>query len=191
MKVLKKIDYNAPVVLSFALLSFFVLLLGEATGGTITFKYFCVYRSSLADPLTYFRLFSHVLGHANLQHYTSNMLLLLILGPMLEEKYGSKIILEMIIVTAFVTGIINFIFFSNGLLGASGIVFMMIILSSMVSLKEGKIPLTLIIVVIIYLGQEISIGLTTKDNISHLTHILGGVCGGVMGAMVFNKKKLV
>lgn len=61
----------------------------------------------------------------------------------------------------------------------------------MVSLKEGKIPLTLIIVVIIYLGQEISIGLTTKDNISHLTHILGGVCGGVMGAMVFNKKKLV
>jgi membrane associated rhomboid family serine protease len=191
MKILKRIDYNAPVVLSFALLSFFVLLLGEATGGTITFKYFCVYRSSFADPLTYFRLFSHVLGHANLQHYTSNMLLLLILGPMLEEKYGSKIILEMIIVTAFVTGVINFIFFTNGLLGASGIVFMMIILSSMVSLKEGKIPLTLIIVVIIYLGQEISIGLTTKDNISHLTHILGGVCGGVMGAMVFNKKKLV
>ncbi|WP_312370421.1 rhomboid family intramembrane serine protease [Lachnoclostridium sp.] len=191
MKVLKRIDYNAPVVLSFALLSFIVLLLGEATGGTTTLKYFCVYRSSLADPLTYFRLFSHVLGHANLQHYASNMLLLLILGPMLEEKYGSKIILEMIVVTAFVTGVINFIFFTNGLLGASGIVFMMIVLSSMVSLKEGKIPLTLIIVVIIYLGQEISIGLTAKDNISHLTHILGGVCGGVMGAMVFNNKKLV
>lgn len=129
MKILKKIDYNAPVVLSFALLSFFVLLLGEATGGAITLKYFCVYRSSLADPLTYFRLFSHVLGHANLQHYASNMLLLLILGPMLEEKYGSKMILEMIVVTAFVTGVINFIFFTNGLLGASGIVFMMIILS--------------------------------------------------------------
>lgn len=188
MKVLKKIDYNAPVVLSFALLSFCVLLLGELTDGTSTLKYFCVYRSSLANPLTYVRLFSHVLGHANLQHYASNILLLLILGPMLEEKYGSKILLEMIVVTAFITGIINTIFFTSGLLGASGIVFMMIILSSMVSLKEGKIPLTLIIVVIIYLGQELSTGLTTKDNISQLTHIVGGVCGGVMGAMVSKDK---
>lgn len=116
------------------------------------------------------------------------MLLLLLLGPMLEEKYGSKKLLIMIAVTALVTGIINTLFFTTGLLGASGIVFMMIILSSMVKLKEGKIPLTLIIVVVIYLGQELMSGISAQDNISQITHIIGGVCGCLFGGFLMKEK---
>lgn len=187
MKYLKRIDYNAPVVLTFAIVSFVALILGYITNDLTTRLFFSVYRSSFLNPLTYVRLFGHVLGHANLQHYTANMVLFLLLGPMLEEKYGWKNMLGMIAVTAFVTGIINTLFFSTGLLGASGIVFMMIILSSMVSLKEGKIPLTLIIVVVMYLGQEIVTGITAKDNISQFTHIVGGVCGCIMGAYMNRK----
>ena len=189
MKYLKKIDYNAPVVLSFALLSLAALLLGYVTGGVTTRWFFCVYRSSFLNPLTYLRLFGHVLGHAGWQHYFSNMLLLLLLGPMLEEKYGSKKLLIMIVVTAFVTGIINTLFFTTGLLGASGIVFMMIILSSMVKLKEGKIPLTLILVVVIYLGQELVNGISVQDNISQLTHIIGGVCGCLFGTVLMKDER--
>ena len=143
MKFLKKFQYNSPVVLTFAIISLFVLILGNVTDGYTTQKFFCVYRSSFLNPLTYVRAFTHVLGHANLSHYTNNMLLILLLGPMLEEKYGSKLMLEMIAITALITGLINNIFFSTGLLGASGIVFMMIILASMASAKVRKVELIL------------------------------------------------
>jgi membrane associated rhomboid family serine protease len=85
---LKKIDYNSPVVLSFAFISFIVLILGFITGDWTTRTFFSVYRSSLADLFGYVRLFGHVLGHANLSHYVNNMMMLLLIGPMLEEKYG-------------------------------------------------------------------------------------------------------
>ena len=53
----KKIQYNSPVVLTFALVSFCVLGLGQLTRGWTDQMLFCVYRSSLLDPLTYVRLF--------------------------------------------------------------------------------------------------------------------------------------
>lgn len=187
MKMLKKIDYNSPIILSFVFLSFIVLILGYITKGFTTRMFFCVYRSSPLDLLTYVRLFGHVLGHANLSHYINNMMMMLLVGPMLEEKYGSKTLLEMILVTALITGLVNNMIFRTGLLGASGIVFMMIILSSVTSVKEGKIPLTLIVVVILYLGEQVAAGIFSADNISQLTHIVGGICGGVFG-MMMNKK---
>jgi membrane associated rhomboid family serine protease len=181
MKFLKKIDYNSPVILSFAFISFIALILGYLTNGYTTQTFFCVYRSSPLNLLTYIRLFGHVLGHANLSHYINNMMMLLLVGPMLEEKYGSKALLGMILITAFVTGFINCLLFSTALLGASGVVFMMIILSSVTSVKEDKIPLTLIVVIILYLGEQVAAGIFSTDNISQLTHIIGGVCGAVFG----------
>ena len=73
---------------TFSLLSLAVLLISQATGGTLMNRYFTLYRSSWSDPLTYLRLFTHVLGHADYSLYMSNMLLLLLVGPPLEEKYG-------------------------------------------------------------------------------------------------------
>ena len=105
------IRFNAPVILSFALLSLIALLLGNWTNGAATTQYFSVYRSSLADPLTYVRFFGHVLGHSGYDHYMGNMLLLLLVGPGLEEKYGSGTMVWMIALTALVTGLVNFIFF--------------------------------------------------------------------------------
>ncbi len=182
MNILKKIQYNAPVVLTFTFLSLAALLLDFATQGKSTQLLFCVYRSSPRDPLTYVRLFGHVLGHASVSHYMSNMMLFLLLGPMIEEKYGSARMLAMILVTALVTGLVNIVCFPNvALLGASGVVFMLIILSSMVRMEDGKIPLTMVLVVILYLGQEVYNGIASQDSISQLSHILGGVCGGGFG----------
>ena len=139
------IRFNAPVILTFALLSLLALLLGNWTGGTATTQFFSVYRSSLADPLTYVRFFGHVLGHTGYEHYMGNMLLLLLVGPGLEEKYGSGTMVWMIALTALVTGLVHFIFFPHSaLLGASGVVFMMIVLSSFTAARRGEIPVTLI-----------------------------------------------
>lgn len=189
MNILKKIQYNSPVVLTFAIVSLAALFLNWLTKGMSNQLVFSVYRSSWLNPLTYVRLFGHVLGHADLSHYTGNMLLFLILGPMLEEKYGSKRLLIMIASVAVITGLINMILFpGTALLGASGIVFMAILLSSVVGAADGRIPLTLIVVATIYIGQEVANGLFSNDNTSQLTHIIGGVCGGGFGLLLKGKK---
>lgn len=177
----EKFNYNAPVILSFALFSFIALLLGYATGESTTRALFSVYRSSPASVLFYIRLFGHIFGHASFEHYINNFIIILLIGPMLEEKYGSKNLFIMIALTALITGLINVLLFPTALLGASGIAFMLILLSSYVNMQKGKIPLTLILVVIAYLGREVVSGLYTADNISQLTHIVGGVCGAIFG----------
>ena len=104
--------------LTFFLLSLGALALDGATGGWTTTHLFCVYRSSLKDPLFYLRLFGHVLGHADLEHFLSNMLLFLVVGPPMEEKYGSVPLLQAIVLTAFVSGVLQCILFPGG--GAAG-----------------------------------------------------------------------
>lgn len=177
-----RIRYNAPVVLTFALVSLAALALGRLTGGWTTLHLFSVYRAPLTDPLTYVRMAGHVLGHADYAHYMGNMMLLLVVGPPLEEKYGSGRLLGCILITALLSGLVQFLFFpGTALLGASGIVFMMIVLSSLAGMEAGTIPLTLILVVVLYLGGEVVSAVTAQDNISQLTHIVGGLCGGVLG----------
>jgi GlpG protein len=115
-------------------------------------------------------------------HFIGNASYLLLLGPMLEEKYGSKIILKVMLVTALVTGIINYIFFWNvGLCGASGIVFAFIIMASFTGFRDGEIPLTFLLVVVIFIGQQIYEGIMVQDNISNMAHIVGGLVGAVVG----------
>ena len=106
-----KITFNAPVTLGFVFICFVVTLLGVLTGGGSTRLLFMTYHSSLTNPLTYLRFFTHVFGHAGWSHFIGNASYLLLLGPMLEEKYGSKEMLEVIGVTALATGIVNYIFF--------------------------------------------------------------------------------
>ena len=183
------IRFNAPVVLGFALLSLLVLVLGSLLGGDLISRYFCVYRASLADPMTYLRFFTHVLGHTGYSHYMGNMLLLLLVGPAVEERWGSRRTLFFILATALITGLVQFIFFPHtALMGASGVVFMMIVLSSFTELKKEGIPVTMILVVVFYLGGEIMDGLFTKDNVSQMTHIVGGLCGLVFGFTARGRK---
>ena len=185
MKYIKKVKYNSPVVLTFAIISLCVLILNIATHGYSNHYLFSVYRSSPFNLFFWVRLFGHVLGHAGLEHYSGNMLLILLLGPMLEEKYGSGKLAAMMGAVAVITGVFNIIVFPNSaLLGASGIVFMMMILSSAAGMKKGEIPLTLVVVTVIYIGQEVLTGITTRDNISQLTHIIGGLCGGAFGLIL-------
>ena len=161
-----KILFNSPVILGFVILSFIVFVMDVITGGLSTRLFFSVYRSSFINPLTYIRFFGHVLGHANLDHFLGNIMLIL------------------------VTGLVHFFVFpSSGLLGASGVVFAFILLSSFAGFKEGKIPFTFILVALLYIGEQIYQGFFVQDNISNLTHILGGIVGALLG-YVMNKGRM-
>ena len=183
------IRFNAPVVLSFALISLLVLVLDSVTGGASTARLFCVYRAPLTDPLTYVRFFTHVLGHSGYSHYMGNMLLLLLVGPGLEEKYGSRTLLAGILLTAGVSGILQCVFFpGSALLGASGIVFMLIMLASLAGMKDGRIPLTLILAAVLYLGQEVYAMVALRDNVANFMHLVGGVTGTVFGVVLAKRR---
>ena len=53
---------------------------------------------------------------------------------------------------------------------------------------DNRIPLTMILIVIVYLGAELVDAFTKQDNVSQFTHIIGGVCGAIFG-FAFGKKE--
>jgi rhomboid protease GluP len=175
-----RISYNAPVVLTFALLAVGVFILGSAVSEDLVRTWF-VAKPWLHSTSDYVGLVSHILGHKDWNHLLSNFMLILLLGPLLEERFGSGKLLVMILVTALVTGLVNLAIFDTGLLGASGIVFMMILLASTANIRQGQIPLTFLAVSVIYLGGEIVRALDKEDQISQMAHLIGGVVGAVFG----------
>lgn len=183
-----KIELNAPVTITFTILSFLLVLAGYATRGDSIGLLACQ-RTDLKDPMQYVRLFSYIFVHADMTHFVNNFTTIILTGPMLEEKYGSKRLVLMIFVTAVVSGLAHLLLSGAALVGASGIVFLFIILCSCTSVKSGKLPVTLVLVVIIYIGQEILNGVANSDNISQLTHIIGGLCGIFFGLLYAREPK--
>ncbi len=177
-----RITFNSPVILTMVGICFLATLLNYLTFGRSNHLLFSTYRAPLYSPMTWIRWFTHIFGHADWSHFIGNTGYLLLLGPMLEEKYGAKKLITVIAITALVAGVLNFLFFPQvGLLGASGVVFAFILLSSFTSFKEGEIPLTFILVAVFYIGQQVVESITVRDHISYAGHIVGGITGAVLG----------
>ncbi|MBP94739.1 rhomboid family intramembrane serine protease [Candidatus Poribacteria bacterium] len=179
-----RIQYNSPVILTFSIVVVLIHVFSEFTSIDVSKHFFTIYDPmSIKDPIAYFRLFSHILGHSSWSHLTGNLTLVLLLGPILEERYGSRTVLIMILATALITGFVHIavpLFDNMGLRGASGIVFMLIVLSSFVNVKRGTIPLTFILIATLYLGKEV-VNVLQNDNISQMAHIVGGALGSFFG----------
>jgi membrane associated rhomboid family serine protease len=191
-----RIRYNAPTTLTFTLLSGLVLLLSATVMPSLTTDWFSTpapFRSNVFQD--YVKLVSHPLGHASIDHYISNFSFILLLGPILEASYGSLSVLLMMFATALVTGLLQIFFFPHTiLLGASGIVFMMILLASFTNFRKGEIPLTFILVMIVYLGREVYNAVAAQvtpgstNNISQFAHIIGGLVGSFFGFLSPSKR---
>ena len=184
-----RIRYNAPTTLTFSLLSAIVLLLSGIVFPGLTQSWFSTPAPFHANEAKdYVKLLTHPLGHASIEHFVSNFSFILLLGPILEASYGSLSVLVMMLLTALVTGLLQvFLFPSTILLGASGIVFMMILLASITNFSKGEVPLTFILVMVIYLGREVWNAVAGRlvpgqaDNISQFAHIVGGLAGSFFG----------
>lgn len=185
MNIINHLQYNSKVILSYFFICIIVLIINKITSNSSNNYLFSSSRGNILNPLTYVRLFTHIFGHSNFLHFRNNFLIILLIGPMIEEKYGSINLLIMIITTSLITGIINLILTKNRILGSSGIAFMLILLSSLVNIEAGKIPLTLILICIFYIAGEIIEGIFKKDNISHMSHLIGAICGFIFGFYLF------
>jgi len=175
------IHYNAPFTLTFSLICGIAYLLISLSNGVLGKDFFSIQPDlSLGHWLTWPRLLVHVFGHASIEHLSYNLIVILLIGPMLEEKYGTSRLCWMSALTALISGLLVLLLLPYGLMGASGIGFMLITLSSFTNAKRDSLPLTFVLVAIIFLGNELvrSFG---EDNISQLAHIVGGACGGAFG----------
>ena len=178
-----RIKYNAPTTLTFAFICAIVLILDKSLLPSLTEAWFMVpgkagFQSGRFGD--WVRIFTHIIGHADWTHLISNFALILLVGPILEENYGSLSLLGMIAITALATGLMNVFLFPTALLGASGVVFMMILLASFTNFNRGEVPLTFILILVLYLGREIFNSLQS-NNISEFAHIVGGFCGSLFG----------
>ena len=171
-------DYNSPVIITYLIVSVIAWVLNCITGGKSNKLLFTSYRSSILNPLTYIRLFTHSIGHVDLSHLIHNFLFILLIGPMIEEKYGSINLLVMLLLTSLVIGLFNTIFSNYSITGASGNVYMLIVLSSFSNISEGKIPITLILILIFYIISEFTSRIFEGNKKTyHTGHLLGALCG--------------
>ena len=177
-----ELDYNSPVILTYLFLSLGACLLNGITRGRSNTLLFTNYRSSLFNPLTYIRMVTHCIGHLNFDHLIHNFLFILLIGPMIEEKYGSIPLIVMFAITSVVIALFNMIFNDYVITGASGNVYMLIVLSSFSNLTEGKIPLTLILILIFYIASEVRKSITEGNKkVYHDGHLIGAIMGIVFG----------
>jgi MFS family permease len=80
------------------------------------------------------------------------------------------------------TALANALLFPRVMLcGASGVVFAFIVLSSLTGFREGEVPLTFVLVVVLFLGQELLQGILVQDDVANFAHIIGGVIGASTG----------
>ena len=183
-----RLSFNSPVVLSFAALCVLARIAGVLTGGESDALLFSVYRAPLRDPLTWVRCFTHVLGHTGWDHLLGNMMYILLLGPLVEEKYGPLKTFLIILAAAGVTGIISMAFFPGVMLmGASGVAFAFILGAAVTVREDRTIPVTFILVAVLYLGQQVYQGIFVRDNVSQTAHIAGGIVGAVLGFIPFRR----
>ena len=187
-EIISNFDYNAPVVLTYFFISLSILIIDKVSKNKVSKTLFTTYKNdSLLNPLTYFKLISHSLGHASWDHFYSNFIKILLIGPLIEEKYGSINLLITMIITSLIIGIVNKIFGKGGILGASGVAYMLILLSSFVNIKNGKIPTTLALIILFFVVDEvIKLFSRKKDGVSHLGHITGAFCGVIFGILMLN-----
>lgn len=175
-------DYNSKVIITYLLLSIGACFLNFISRGKTNKLFFTSYRSSIFNPLTYVRLFTHSIGHQDLSHLIHNFLFILLIGPMIEEKYGSLNLLIMFLITSLIIGLFNTIFSNYSITGASGNVYMLIVLSSFSNITEGKIPITLILILIFYIISEFkSVVFEGNRKVYHTGHLLGALCGIAFG----------
>ncbi|GMH73293.1 hypothetical protein TrST_g8058 [Triparma strigata] len=115
--------------------------------------------------------------------------MILLLGPATEAKYGSFVLLILMLVNTLSCCAFHFLVAQNtSVIGASGILFMLIGLNICNTYAGGKsIPLTFLLTCLMFLGEELWLATTRDDRVSRMTHVSGGFVGVIAG-ILWNKR---
>lgn len=186
--------FDSPVTISFSLLSVLLFVLNcLAFKGTLDVKILTSPTTS-AGPIpfmatqisSYLRLFLYAFGSQNFVGLLSNLLFLLMLGPVMEERYGSLVIGIMMAVSVLFSGVLNTCFCETSLQGCMPIIFMMIFLNSFMSFSKKKIPVSFLVIFVFYIAREV-FGKTFSEIVGLIICITGGLCGSLFAFLTSPK----
>ena len=199
-----RLVFNSPAAIIFSLISILVFALDFfiAKGKLLSFLFTCpgnkncIISFSVSNPLDYIRLFTRVFASESFSALLVNILFILILSPLMEERFGSVIVTLMMTFSALISGVINLVFSSLPAEGAGPLVFLLIALSALSSLTKKDIPLSWILVFVLYIVLRISrnMGLV-KDygfiqaNMRTIADLAGGITGSIFALLVSPKSK--
>lgn len=194
-----KVAYDAPVTLTFVIVSAIIFLLnillaksGKAGGLEKIFASPTSQAGVLpfipSAPLSYVRLLFYIFGVAagGASLLFTNLILIMLLGPAMEERYGSVIIGIMIFVSALFAGVLNACFCENSLVGAVPLVSMMIFLNAFMSFSKKKFPLSFAAVMVLFVLLQIFSG---AGAVQIIICIAGGLCGSLFAFLTSPKVK--
>lgn len=200
-----KFNYDFPLTVTFALLSVFVFVLDLLAFKGRLFSVFICHGSKAADvafnfksPVDYAGLIFHAFVNRDLNMLFTNLLVIILLGQTLEERYGSVMLALMMCISVLVSGVLTACISTVPLVGAGSLIFMMAVLVSLTELTKKKIPVSCLLVFILFLclsfyrtsGGYKGIELLQK-NVGVLVELIGGLCGSIFGFLVLPKKKPV
>lgn len=191
-----KFSYDAPVTLTFALITIVVFLLDTlAFKGSLNLKFLHTPTSSVGafpfsfkEPLSIVRLFLHVFGNVDKSYLICNLIFILLLGPEMENRYGSVIIGIMIFVSALFSGVLSASFCKAEVCGSDPIVFMLIILWTMMHLSRKKISGTSIAVIILFAFMEF-FRKNPNGVVGVVVILAGGLCGSLFAFIASPKAR--
>jgi len=198
-KIDLKVAYDAPVTLTFVIVSAIIFLLNmllAKSGKVAGFEKIFASPTSQAGvlpfipsaPLSYVRLLFYIFGAAagGASLLFTNLILIMLLGPAMEERYGSVIIGIMIFVSALFAGVLNACFCETSLVGAVPLVSMMIFLNAFMSFSKKKFPLSFAAVMVLFVLLQIFSG---AGAVQIIICIAGGLCGSLFAFLTSPKMK--
>lgn len=137
-----------------------------------------------------------VFGNSKWELFFTNQIIILLLGQILEERYGSVMLALMMFISILVSGVLTACISTVPLSGAGCVIFMMAVLVSLTELTKKRIPLSCVLVFVLFLSFEIykNINGVSGSNILQKTcgviiEMIGGICGSIFGFLVLPKKK--
>jgi membrane associated rhomboid family serine protease len=193
-KLKLKFHYDSPVMITFAIITLFVFILDTfALKGKLKAMWLVTptaadgqFPFAFSDFPSILRLFIHVFGYSQNEILICNLIFILLLGPQMEERYGSVIIGIMIFVSSLFSGVLNACFCKNAVCGAEPIVFMLILLWTMMQLSRSKISASAIAVIALFITM-----LVFRKNPNGVVGLVviaaGGLCGSLFAFLTSPK----
>ncbi len=197
----KHLIFDSPVVLSFVLISLVIFIADCASSSFVSSFLAC--RASKGEVpfnfssfIDYIRLILYVFGYHSSSDFFITMMVLLLLGPLIEERYGSSIFSLMIFVTSLSGGVLTATLSSENLLGSKGIAFMLIILSFLSEFSKGYIPASCLLSFILFfmdgfigLKSDMHFSDFTQYSVKVLVLLASGISGSLFGFLASPKKR--
>lgn len=197
-----KFIFDSPVVLVFSVVSAVIFISDLILKLNLSEKIFeCPGAKSVPafdfkSALSYVKLVIYPFGGENSTSFFLNIGFILLLGPVLEERYGSIMLALMIFITSLVGGVLTACVSTFGIYGCGGIVFMMIILSVLSVFIKKQLPVSWIFIFTLYLafslfsGKKISGFMPfMQNNVPVFIQLASGICGSLFGFFVCPKKR--